>query len=222
MARPAADRVKAVWTGTGTGTITLGGAAPGEPVQAFPSSLNGEIVPYLIMHETAQEAEAGYGLYTHSGTTLTRLYRYYPTPGGAAVSFSAGTKFVSPTVISAHVVPKYRNVAPTVNDDVTSGFLQGMVWINSTAGTAYICVSHTDGAADWESMTGGVGGSVDFADIRGSPSDNAALVAAFSPVAHTQSVSTITGGNEGDLMGWGVDDIGEAKNAASFLKSNAE
>ena len=131
MARQATDRTKAVWTGTGTGTITLGGAAPNEPVQAFPSSLDGQIVPYLIVHETANEAEAGYGLYTHSGTTLTRVYRYYPTPGGAAVAFSAGTKFVSPTPIAGFVVPNIATTDPTVNDDVTAGFLRGMQWINS-------------------------------------------------------------------------------------------
>lgn len=219
MARSAADRAKAVWTGTGSGTITLGGAAPGEAVQAFPSSLDGQIVPYLIMHETAQEAEAGYGLYTHSGTTLSRLYRYYPTPGGAAVAFSPGTKFVSPTVISAHVVPNIATTDPTVNDDVTSGFLRGMFWINTTTPAVFVCRSHTDGAASWAQIDGAGAGAVGFGDLTGAPSDNEALqdeLDAKAALSHTQDVSTITGGTDGQLMGWGTDDIGEPKEAAAY------
>ena len=79
MTRASEDRVMALWTGTGTGTMSLGGAVPGEAARAFPASLDGQYIRYLITHETAIEAEAGVGLYTHSGATLSRLYRTYPT-----------------------------------------------------------------------------------------------------------------------------------------------
>ena len=157
MARPNADRVKAIWTGTGTGTITLGGAAPGEAVQAFPASLNGQTVPYLIIHETANEAEVGHGVYTHAGTTLSRLYRYYPTLGGAAVNFSNGTKFVTPTVISAYIAPNIATTNPTVNDDITAGFLQGQFWINTNTPAVFVCRSHATGAANWAQIDTGAG-----------------------------------------------------------------
>jgi hypothetical protein len=148
MARPAADRVKAVWNGTGTGTMTLGGAAPGQPVQAFPAALDGQVVSYMIIHETAQEAEAGYGLYTHSGATLSRLYRFYPTPGGSAVNFSSGTKFVSVTP-NQLLTPNFATTDPGVDDDITAGYIRGAYWINTTTPSIWVCVSHTDGAAVW-------------------------------------------------------------------------
>lgn len=222
MARPAADRIKAIWTGTGTGTMTLGGAASGEAVQAFPSSLDGQIVTYLVHHETAAEAEVGYGLYTHSGPTLSRLYRYYPTPGGAAVSFSSGTKFVSPTPSSSYLVSNIATTSPTVNDDITSGFLMGHTWLNSSTDQAYLCVDHADGAAVWKEL-GTAAGAASFASITGVPADNTALQTALdgkADTSHQNLVSDIVGGSDGELMGWGVDDVGEAKNATSYLNPN--
>ena len=92
MTRPHADRVKAVWTGSGTGTMVLAGAAPSEAVQAVPAYLDGQVLRYLIRHEFALEAEAGIGLYTHAGATLSRIFRTYPTLGGAPVSSRPETK----------------------------------------------------------------------------------------------------------------------------------
>src|SRR5688572_20366556 len=166
MTRPAADRVKAIWNGTGTGTMTLAGAATGEPVQAFPSELNGQVVRYLVKHDTAQEAEAGYGVYTHSGTTLSRLYRTYPTRGGAAVAFSAGTKHVSVTPVHLDFVPNIASVNPSINDDIGVGYLQGHIWINTTSNTCYMCVAHTAGAAVWAQLdAAGSAVTVDQHDI---------------------------------------------------------
>ena len=155
MTRASADRIRAVWTGTGTGTISLGGAAPGEAVQAFPASLDGKVVRYLIEHETAQEAESGYGLYTHSGATLSRLYHTSPGVGvGAVVSFSAGTKFVSPTSSSLDLVVDEATVDPTASDDVTNGFLIGHFRLNTVTKAVHICSSHAAGAATWERLDG--------------------------------------------------------------------
>ena len=166
MTRPAADRVKAVWTGTGTGTITLGGAASGEPVQAFPSELNGQVVRYVIIHETALEAEAGYGTYTHAGTTLSRTYRTYPVRGGSAVAFSAGTKFVAVTAVHSDFVPELATTNPSATDDISTGFLMGHVWINTTSDTCYMCVDHTDNAAVWAQLdSAGSAVTVDQNDI---------------------------------------------------------
>lgn len=163
MTRPSADRIKAVWTGTGTGTMSLGGAAPGEAVQAFPAALDGHIVRYVTKHETAQEAESGYGLYTHSGATLSRLYRTSPTLGGAAVSFSAGNKFVSVTDSHIDIVANESTIDPATTDNITTGFLKGHLWLNTVTQTTHICVVHTAPAV-WSRLDG-AGITLDQHDI---------------------------------------------------------
>lgn len=164
MTRPSADRVKAVWVGTGTGTMSLGGAAPGEAVQAFPAALDGHIVRYVTKHETALEAESGYGLYTHSGATLSRLYRTSPTLGGAAVSFSAGNKFVSVTDSHIDIVVNESTSDPTASDSISTGFLRGHMWLNTSTQTTWICVVHTAAAAVWSRLDG-AGITLDQHDI---------------------------------------------------------
>ena len=229
MTRPAADRVKAIWTGTGTGTITLGGAASGEPVQAFPSELNGQVVRYLIKHDTAQQAEAGYGVYTHSGTTLTRLYRTYPTRGGAAVSFSSGTKFVAVTPVHLDFVPELSTINPSATDDISTGYLMGHIWINTTSDTCYMCVDHTDNAAVWaNSDSAGSAVTVDQNDILARLTAGSGVTVG---VAAGDLTEDATPGAGDFILGWSGGtllrkfDIGDLPNAAdaapSLVTSNA-
>lgn len=163
MARPSADRVKAVWTGIGTGTMSLGGAADAS-VQAFPASLDGHVVRYMIKHETALEAESGVGVYTHAGATLTRVYRTSPTLGGSPVAFSAGNKFVSPTASSLDLVVNESTSDPAASDSISTGFLKGHLWLNTSTQTTWICVVHTAAAAFWSRLDG-AGITLDQHDI---------------------------------------------------------
>jgi hypothetical protein len=202
MARPGEDRVKAVWSGTGTGTMSLGGAAPDEPVKAFPASLDGQVVRYLIKHETAAEAESGYGVYTHSGATLTRAYRTYPTPGGSAVSFSSGTKFVAITPITNDFLPNLATSDPTVNDDITTGFLQGNVWINTATPSVWVCVSHTDGAAVWLRCDTGASSVIDQYDILARIASGSGAPSGLTAGDLTEESTPATGDY---LLGWLAD-----------------
>lgn len=84
------DRVKETTTTTGTGTITLSGAANG--FQSFSVIGNGNTTYYAIVGPT--EWEVGIGTYTASGTTLSRDTILESSNGGTAVNFSAGPKDV--------------------------------------------------------------------------------------------------------------------------------
>jgi hypothetical protein len=115
-----ADRVQETTATTGTGTITLGGAASGYQsfASAFPA---GGVVPYVIVSGSAWEC--GTGTYTVSGTTLSRA----PTSSsssGAAISLSGtSTVFCSGIAallakLQARVFSEASNSTPTPNSDL--------------------------------------------------------------------------------------------------------
>lgn len=45
--------------------------------------------------------------------------------------------------------------APTVNDDFSAGFRQGMLWFNSTTSNMYVCDDDAVGAASWTAFNTG-------------------------------------------------------------------
>ena len=100
------DNVQESTSTTGTGTVTLGGAVSG--YQAFSSAIT-EASQYVYYRITSGSLwEVGYGLYTLSGTTLTR-------PAGNVLSGSsgagtlitlAGTSYVSIVEPSAAIADK--------------------------------------------------------------------------------------------------------------------
>lgn len=92
MALVLADRVKETTTTTGTGAITLAGAATG--YQAFSVIGDGNTTYYCIAGQGTSEWEVGYGTYTSAGNTLSRDVVFGSSNSGAAVNFSAGTKDV--------------------------------------------------------------------------------------------------------------------------------
>lgn len=109
-----ADRVQETTTTTGTGTLTLAGAVTG--YQAFSDAVNdGDRVSYMITDGTAWEV--GDGVYTLSGTTLTRENVDSSSNTGALVNFSAGTKNV-------YIVMAAMNIA-----DVGVTLAANLVWI---------------------------------------------------------------------------------------------
>jgi len=92
MALVLAERVKETTTTTGTGTVTLLGAATG--YQSFAAIGNANTTYYTIAGQTGSEWEVGIGTYTSSGTTLSRDTVLASSNSGSLVSFSAGTKDV--------------------------------------------------------------------------------------------------------------------------------
>jgi hypothetical protein len=92
MALVVKDRVRETTTTTGTGTITLGGAATG--FQSFSVIGDSNTTFYTIQLSNTNEWEVGVGTYTLSGTTLSRDTILESSNGGSAVNFSAGSKDV--------------------------------------------------------------------------------------------------------------------------------
>jgi hypothetical protein len=86
------DRVKESSTTTGTGTLTLGGAASG--FQSFSVIGNGNTTYYAIVDSASGDFEVGIGTYTSSGTTLSRDTVLESSNAGALVDFAAGSKDV--------------------------------------------------------------------------------------------------------------------------------
>lgn len=92
MAFVLADRVKETTATTGTGTVTLAGAATG--YQSFSAIGNANTTYYVIAGQGTAEWEVGIGTYTAAGTTLSRTTVLSSSNAGALVRFSAGTKDV--------------------------------------------------------------------------------------------------------------------------------
>ena len=85
------DRVKETTTKTGTGTMTLAGAATG--YQAFSAVGDGNTCIYAIEDANGTAWEVGIGTYTASGTTLART-TILASSTGSEISLSAGTHSV--------------------------------------------------------------------------------------------------------------------------------
>ncbi|MEO7102873.1 MAG: hypothetical protein ABI119_06005 [Gemmatimonadaceae bacterium] len=95
-----ADRVKETTTTTGTGTLTLAGAAAG-----FQSFTNGVATGSLVTFctEDGTNWEIAEGIFTATGTTLTRVTILASSNSGSAVSWSAGTKNVFLTLAARDI-----------------------------------------------------------------------------------------------------------------------
>lgn len=92
MALVLKDRVKETSTTTGTGTLTLGGAAAG--FQSFSVIGDGNTTYYAIVDSATGDWEVGLGTYTSSGTTLARNIVLESSNSGSAVNFAANAKDV--------------------------------------------------------------------------------------------------------------------------------
>ena len=94
MAFKTNDRVKETSTTTGTGSVTLAGAATG--FITFNAGIGDTNTTYytIVGEDVSSEWEVGIGTYTNSGTTLSRDTVIGSSNGGAKTDFSAGTKIV--------------------------------------------------------------------------------------------------------------------------------
>lgn len=129
MALVVADRVLETTTTTGTGTVTLAGAATG--YQSFAVIGNGNTTYYTIADQSGSNWEVGIGTYTSSGTTLSRDTVLASSNSNALVNFGAGTKNVFVTY------PAGRSVTTTGVETLTNKTLDaGTVVTDNSTGNA--------------------------------------------------------------------------------------
>lgn len=89
---------------TGTGTITLGSAVTGFLSFASAGVGDGETVTYAI--QDGSNSEIGTGVYTASGTTLTRATILRSTNSGSAINLSGSAQvFVTPSAEDFYRLP---------------------------------------------------------------------------------------------------------------------
>lgn len=116
MAFERKDRVKDTTTTTGTGTVTLTGTAPSGYRAVSAAHTDGATVRYVI--SAGAEWEVGEGVYTASGTTLSRVTVFASSNAGALVNFSAGTKDVITTLTANEVDELVKGPASATADSL--------------------------------------------------------------------------------------------------------
>ncbi len=138
-----ADRVKETSTTSGTGTLTLAGAADG--FQAFSALGDGARTQYAIVDSANNTWETGIGTYTSSGTTLSRDFVFESSNSDALVNFAAAEKNVFVTmpaeksgVLSAVDIASASGTitgSQGVIPETTGGFTLGSVFVGKTGTT---------------------------------------------------------------------------------------
>lgn len=131
------DRVKETTSTTGTGTVTLSGAATG--FQSFSSGIGSSNSTYYTI-ALGSQFEVGIGTLTNA-TTFTRDSIITSTNSNAAVNFSAGIKDIFctlPAVLTPSASMRAQTFvnthSTTISEDQTiqSGVLAGPVSITGT------------------------------------------------------------------------------------------
>lgn len=120
MAHWVLNRVQETTISTGTGALTLAGAA--SKMLGFVASgvANGDTFLGLIEHATAAEWELAVCTYNSAGTTVTRAATPLKSSTGSAVSFSAGTKTISIVEMSAPRVHPFRLIVAGASTTMTA------------------------------------------------------------------------------------------------------
>ena len=117
------NRAKMSTSTTGTGTITLGSAESGYQSFASAGVSNGDTVRYTI--EDGSNWEIGSGVYTSSGTTLSRVVSESNNSGNAISLTGSALVFVTATEADINIYDVDGGTASSVYDASLSAFSGG-------------------------------------------------------------------------------------------------
>lgn len=139
------NRVCVAFTTTGPGTYTFGSAASGYLTPAQSGVADGSRVSYVAVDSLTAPTtfEVGEGVYTLSGTTITRATIHRTSSGGtSAISWSAGTKylFLAPAAERLLVLNSDGTLTIPSGATITSG---GLTMTGTLAVTGAATVSST-------------------------------------------------------------------------------
>lgn len=150
MAFVTADRVSDTSTSTGAGSFVVSGS-PSAGYRTFSTVMSvGDTCLYTIQHATLNEWENGIGTYS-SANTLTRTTVSSSSNAGALVTFSAGTKNVSITLLA----PKTVQTDPTTAGNVLFT-ADGSVWSSTqkiVQGSSYSATASFTASISGTTMT---------------------------------------------------------------------
>ena len=130
------NRAKVGTTTTGTGTVTLGPAKSGYRTLADAGVLNANVVRYVI--EDGSDFEIGTGVYTASGTTLSRTVTESSNSDAALNLSGNATVFVGATAedLGTTWVRKTTTYTAAVNDAIIADTSGGVWTLTLPAGPA--------------------------------------------------------------------------------------
>jgi hypothetical protein len=125
-----ADRVKETTATTGTGTVTLDGAAAG--FQSFAVIGDSNTTYYAITDSASGAWEVGIGSYTASGTTLSRTTVLASSNSGSLVPFGSGNKDVFVTAPASTFLVGETDAATPFETSLGSGAGTSVTGVNNT------------------------------------------------------------------------------------------
>ena len=108
------NRAKMTTSTTGTGTITLGSASAGYQTFADAGVSDGDIVRFVV--EDGNNFEISSGLYTASGTTLSRTVSESNNSNNAINLSGSATVFISATAADLFLDADYGLITRTVDN----------------------------------------------------------------------------------------------------------
>ena len=200
-----ADRVLVTFTTTGTGTYTFGSAVAGYLTPASAGVATGARVAYVAVDSLTAPTlfEVGEGVYTLSGTTITRATIHQNSSGTtSAISWGAGTKylFLAPSAARLPVLETDGRLTLTGGLNVTNGGL------TVAAGGASITGTLTTSAGLTVSSGGATvtGNSSVAGTLTASNGTSGTQVVNLSQFPATKATTGTTTLPNGLIMKWGT------------------